>query len=91
VTRDFAPLLRVGCVRYLNAQPLIFGGAGDVLFDHPAVLCRKLADVELDVALVSSFEYLRNPIYSVVDGVSVASAGPVHSVFLAHTQPLTEI
>lgn len=62
-----------------------------MLFETPAVLCQMLAAGELDVALVSSFEYLRNPIYSVVDGVSVASAGPVHSVFLAHTARLTDI
>ncbi len=91
MTRDVASSLRVGCVQYLNAQPLIFGWPGEVVFDHPAVLCRKLADAELDVALVSSFEYLRNPIYGVVDGVSVASSGPVYSVFVAHTAPLSEI
>ena len=61
------------------------------MFDDPATLCRRLADAELDVAFVSSFEYLRNPIYAVVDGVSVASRGPVHSVFVAHTAPLSEI
>lgn len=53
-------------------------------FEHPSALCRQLAAGELDVALVSSFEYLRNPIYSIVDGVSIASHGPVFSVILAH-------
>ena len=45
----------------------------------------------LDVALVSSFEFLRNPIYVLVDGVCVSSHGPVHSVFLAHAGELAEI
>ena len=57
-------------------------------FDHPAALCRQLAAGELDVALVSSFEFLRNPIYSIVDGVSIASHGPVFSVLLAHAGPV---
>lgn len=83
--------LRVGCVKYLNAQPLIFGWSGEVVFAHPAELCRDLADGKLDVAFVSSFEFLRNPIYSVVDDVAVVSPGPVHSVFLAHTAPLEEV
>ena len=39
---------------------------------------------ELDVALVSSFEFLRNPIYRIVDDVSISSDGPVYSVVVAH-------
>lgn len=91
MTQDAAQSLRVGCVQYLNAQPLIFGWLGDVWFDHPVELCRKLADAELDVAFVSSFEFLRNPVYAIVDRVAVASAGPVHSVFVAHAKPLEEV
>ena len=45
----------------------------------------------LEVALVSSFEFLRNPIYALVEGVCVSSHGPVHSVFLAHAGDLAEI
>lgn len=59
-----------------------------MVFDHPSALCRQLAAGELDVALVSSFELLRNPIYSVVDEVAIASDGPVYSVILAHMAPL---
>jgi chorismate dehydratase len=77
-------MLRVGCVKYLNALPLIRRGPGAVDFDHPSALCQRLADGDLDVALVSSFEFLRNPIYRIVDDVSVASDGPVYSVVLAH-------
>jgi predicted solute-binding protein len=82
------PALRIGCVQYLNARPLIHGWPGEVHFDHPAALCRMLADDELDVAFVSSFEFLRDPSYSIVDGVCVAADGPVYSVFVAHCQPL---
>lgn len=78
------PPLRLGCVQYLNARPLIHGWRGEVRFDHPSILCRELAAGQLDVALVSSFEYLRNPVYSVIDRVAIASDGPVYSVVLAH-------
>ncbi len=78
--------LRIGCVKYLNAQPLIHGWPGPVVFDHPTALCQKLAAGELDVAFVSSFEFWRRPIYSVVDNVCVSSDGPVYSVFVAHTE-----
>ena len=84
-------LLRIGCVKYLNARPLIHGWPGDVVFDHPSVLCDRLASGALDVALVSSFEFLRNPVYTLVDGISISSHGPVHSVFVAHSGTLEEI
>lgn len=45
----------------------------------------------MDVALVSSFEFLRNPIYVLVDGVCISSHGPIHSVFLAYAGKLEEI
>lgn len=86
-----AGLLRIGCVKYLNARPLIYGWPGEVVFDHPSALCERLASGLLDVALVSSFEFLRNPVYTLVDGVSIASRGPVHSVFVAHAGELAEI
>ncbi|HEY4284356.1 MAG TPA: menaquinone biosynthesis protein [Chthoniobacterales bacterium] len=86
-------MLRIGCVKYLNARPLIHGWPEPVVLDHPAVLCRKLAGGELDVALVSSFEFLRRPVYRIVDGVSISSDGPVYSVVVACTgeRPASEI
>ncbi|CAN5592448.1 menaquinone biosynthesis protein [soil metagenome] len=83
--------LRLGCVKYRNALPLIHGWHGEVRFDHPAALCRQLAAGELDVALVSSFEYLANPIYSVVDQVAIGSDGPVYSIILAHMGKLAAL
>jgi chorismate dehydratase len=84
--------LRIGCVKYLNARPLIHGWPDEVAFDHPTALCDRLAGHTLDVALVSSFEFLRNPMFYVfVDGISISSRGPVHSVFLAHAGELAEI
>ena len=85
------PSVRLGCVRYLNARPLIHGWPGEVRFDHPSVLCKDLAAGELDVALVSSFEYLRHPIYSVIDQIAIGSDGPVYSVVLAHHGPVEKL
>jgi predicted solute-binding protein len=83
--------VRVGCVKYLNARPLIRGWPGNVEFDHPSALCQRLAEGELDVALVSSFEFLRNPIYRIVDDVSISSDGPVYSVVVAHRGAFSDI
>jgi predicted solute-binding protein len=82
---------RIGCVKYLNAHPLIRGWSGRVVFDHPSDLCRKLAEGDLEVALVSSFEFLRNPIYRIVDNVSISSDGPVYSVVVAHRGDISKV
>src|SRR6266550_62103 len=82
-------MLRIGCVKYLNARPLIYGWSGAVDFDHPAALCRKLERGDLEVALVSSLEYLRRPIYRIIDGVSISARGAVYSVIVAHNEDLS--
>jgi chorismate dehydratase len=86
-------LPRLGCVKYVNARPLVRGWPGEVYFDHPSSLCQRLGAGKLDAALVSSFEFLRNPIYRIVDGVAIASDGPVYSVVVAseHGSDLREI
>lgn len=84
-------MLRIGCVKYLNALPLIRGWPGEIDFNHPSALCPRLANGELDVALVSSFEFLRNPLYRIVDDVSISSDGPVYSVVLAYCGELSDI
>ncbi len=83
--------VRVGCVQYLNAKPLIQPYDGEVVFEHPSRLADLLAAGEIDVALVPVFEALRQPAFPIADGVAIASRGPVHSVFLAHRGPLAEV
>ena len=61
------------------------------MLDHPSALCAQLARGELDVALVSSFEFLRNPIYRIVDGISISSDGPVYSVVVAHLGEISAV
>jgi predicted solute-binding protein len=82
---------RIGCVKYLNARPLIHGWPGPVTLDHPDKLCVQLARGDLDLALVSSFEFLRNPIYRVVDDISISSDGPVYSVLVAHAGEISNV
>jgi predicted solute-binding protein len=61
------------------------------VLDNPAALCVQLVRGELDLALVSSFEFLRNPIYRIVDDVSISSVGPVYSVIIAHQGEMAEV
>ena len=83
--------LRVGCVQYLNAKPLIVPYEGEVVFEHPARLADLMASGEIDVALIPVFEALRQPEFPIVDDVAIASQGTVYSVFLAHRGPLSEL
>lgn len=78
-------------MKYLNARPLIAGWPGPVALDHPSALCQRLARGELDIALVSSFEFLRNPAYRIVDDIAIASDGPVYSVVVAHREELSRV
>lgn len=83
--------LRIGCVKYLNARPLIYGCELPVRFDHPSTLASALARGQLDVALVPVFELFARPGYRVVDHVSISSRGPVLSVFLAYQGRLADV
>jgi chorismate dehydratase len=83
--------LRVGCVQYLNARPLIMPYEGEVVFEHPARLADLLASGEIDIALSPVFEAFRQPDFPIADGVAIASRGAVFSVFLAHRGPLEQV
>lgn len=83
--------IEVGCVHYLNAKPLIYGCGEEIYFDHPSKLAEMLAACVLDVALVPSFAAMSNPGCKIVDGVAIASAGEVFSVFLAYRGRLKDV
>ncbi|MBV9463015.1 MAG: menaquinone biosynthesis protein [Verrucomicrobiae bacterium] len=84
------PTLRLGCVPYLNAKPLIQGLSG-VELDVPARLAESLGAGRLDCALVPIVEYFHRPDYQIVPGVAIASRGPVRSVYLAYRGALSQL
>jgi chorismate dehydratase len=81
--------LRVGCVPYLNAKPLLEGLEGVVL-RPPADLVGDLVRKKLDVALLPAVEVLRRGL-AYVPGVAIASPGPVDSVRLWHAVPIPDV
>jgi len=91
MTPLFPPGLRVGCVPYLNARPLVWGVEKEVRFEVPSLLSDAFAQGQLDVALLPVFEVLRMGELSAVDGLSISAKGPVRSVFVAHRQPLKDV
>lgn len=83
--------IRIGCVKYLNARPLIGAYPGPVVFEHPSALAKFIWNGDLEAGLVPVFEAFQHPGYAAVDGVGICSDGPVYSVFLAHRVPLKEV
>ena len=83
--------LRIGSVDSLNAVPLTRGLEDRVLFTAPSELALRLREGRLDVALVSVTELLSHDRYSALDGIAIASHGPVRSVVLAHRVPLENL
>lgn len=88
--------IRLGAVRYLNTKPLIFGltellPSAEQVLDLPSRLADGLAEGTLDVALVPSIEYLRDPSYTIVSDACIACRGPVLSVKLFSRTPVAEI
>jgi chorismate dehydratase len=90
--------IRIGCVPYLNAKPLIdwFHSAdcdveAEIIYAVPSELARQLETDALDVALVSTFELFKNPALSVIPDLSISADGPVKSVRLFSCVPLGRI
>lgn len=80
-----ARTIRIGAVSYLNSKPLIEGldaatPDAELILDYPSCLADQLADGQLDVALIPSIEYFRNPGHEVVSNGCVATHGAVLSV-----------
>jgi predicted solute-binding protein len=82
-------MIRIGCVPYLNAKPLLEGLDG-VLLLPPADLVGRLVSGALDVALLPAIEVLRRGLAH-VPGIAIASPGRTDSVRLHHAVPVGEI
>ena len=88
--------INVGAVAYLNARPLTlclaeFVPAARIVMDIPSRLADGLAAGDLDVALVPSIEYFRNPDFKIVSDACIGCDGPVESVKLFSRVPINEI
>jgi chorismate dehydratase len=85
--------LRLGVVSYLNAEPLVYGLAGERRFrlerNLPARVAEMLHRGEHDLGMIPSIEYAFGD-YAIVPGIAIGSRGPVRSVNLYHRRPLAE-
>ncbi len=87
-----APAIRVGVVSFLNSRPLVWAleqepsPAMVLSYDHPAALAHQLRAGEIDIGLVPVAEALDGAGVCAIDGISIASDGPVWSVKLLSTK-----
>ena len=86
--------LRLGVVSYLNAEPLVYGLAGDqgvvLERDLPSRVAARLSAGELDLAMIPTAAYADGD-YAIVPGVAIASRGPVRSVRVYHRGDLASV
>ncbi len=91
--------VRLGAVGYLNARPCVVGlerdPRFDIRFDVPSRCAALLHAGSIDVGLIPSIEYLRGPAgagsYSLVPDVAITSDGPVASVAIYTTRPMSAV
>lgn len=88
--------LKVGAVSYLNTKPLVFGleriaPEVQLVYDVPSRLADELAAGRLDVALIPTIEFFRDPRYAIVSDACIACRGPVLSVKLFCRKPFDDI
>lgn len=88
--------MRIGAVNYLNSKPLVCGleaaaGESRLFYDLPSRLADSLSAGRLDVALVPSVEWLRQPGHVIVSDACVACRGPVLSVKLYFRVPPSKV
>lgn len=78
--------MKIGFTSYINAYPFIaawkkgvINFEADIVLDVPTNLNRRLKNGELDIALISSVEYLQND-YMFLAPYGIGSKGPILSV-----------
>jgi chorismate dehydratase len=84
-----APPLSIGSVPYANALPLTCG-LPEVRVAVPSALASRFRAGEFDVALLPTFEALRQGERPIVPAGAIVSRGPVDSVLLFSRRPLAE-
>ena len=88
-------MVRLGAVGYLNARPLVYGLDRSLRFllrfDVPSTCAALLHEGAIDIGLIPSIEYLRGGPYSIVPDLAIASRGPVASVSLFTSRPVSDV
>ncbi len=83
--------MKIGCVPYINALPLIYGIEDEVIKLPPRTLAKLLKEDRLDVALAPSAILFDKKNYKVVPDISISSRGEIKSIVLFYRNKIEEI
>lgn len=94
-----ASKIKLGIIDYLNVLPVYYGFLKkhfsiewETITGTPTELNQQIATGQLDISVISSFEYAQNSdLYYLFPNLSVSAHGPVHSIFLFSQTPLDEL
>jgi chorismate dehydratase len=93
------PLLRIGKIPYANLFPIFYMlqrecdcSGYEFIEGVPSTLNRLLRIGEIDISPSSSIEYLRcESQYTLLEGHSISSKGPIGSILLLSKKPIEEL
>ena len=92
------PRIRIGVVSYLNTRPLVHGlengllaGRVELWYAPPSRLADRLAEGDLDIALLPVIELARIPDLELAPGLAIVCRGATRSVLLVSRVPLDRI
>jgi chorismate dehydratase len=86
--------IKVGCVSYTNALPLIYylhPDLTEVDFQVPSELSKRFEMGDYDVALLPVFDWVTHENYQTVANLGIVSRGPVNSVILYSDKKISQI
>lgn len=91
--------LKLGVIEVLNVLPVYYSiisnqlkVPADIVKGKVTELNQKLENGDIDISVISSFEYARHAdLYYVLPSLSVGADGPVHSIYLFLKKPLEMI
>ena len=91
--------LKLGVIDVLNVLPVYYGILSkrvalpcDLIFGKVTELNQKLNQGELDISVISSFEYAKNAeLYYILPDLSISADGAVRSIYLFLDSPLEQI
>lgn len=91
-----APQTRIGGVTYLNAWPVLYGlmlgrEPAQLRMAYPAVLARRLAQRECDLALAPVATLALRPGFELVRSICLGADGAVTSVLIVAHRPIEDL
>ena len=90
--------MRISAISYLNTAPLMWDfehGLADpgfeVAYTVPSHCALELQNGKADIGIIPAAAYATIPDLSILPGVAIASKGPVRSILLVSSKPMSEI